>query len=175
MMAVAYLGLGSNLGDRLGMVCAALARLAMFGDVASSSVYETEPWGDQEQPRYLNLCCRLATTLSARGLHRAIKRIERDLGRQPSRRWGPREIDIDLLAYESLELRTAALTIPHPRIAQRAFVLAPLAEIAPNLHIPGLPGSVSEQLARLPGVEAQVRIVAPPPTAVPRPGELRGG
>jgi 2-amino-4-hydroxy-6-hydroxymethyldihydropteridine diphosphokinase len=161
-MATVYLGLGTNLGDRLGHLRAALARLPDLR--ACSSVYETEPWGVTDQPHFLNLCCRLETGLAAPALHAQFKRIEHDLGRQPGgQRWGPRPIDIDLLTYDDVRLETAELNIPHPRIANRAFVLRPLAELAPGLRVPGLDGTVADLLAALPDASHQAWVFAPPP------------
>lgn len=158
-MATVYLGLGSNLGDRLALLRAAVAELGGLGRVeATSSVYETEPWGDPDQPAYLNACCRLETALSPQALHAAAKQIERKLGRQPStRRWGPRPIDIDLLVYDARVVQTPELQIPHPRLNERAFVLVPLAELAAELHVPGLAGSVADRLKALDHVENLVR------------------
>ena len=152
-MATVYLSLGTNVGDRVVNLARALA--ALPGVVACSSIYETEPWGLTEQPRFLNLCCQIETRLPPQELHAELKRIERELGRQPSVQWGPRLIDIDLLTYDDLVMQTEALTVPHPRIADRAFVLVPLAEIAPDLRIPGLPRTVSEQLAAVPDATRQ--------------------
>ncbi|MBI4506995.1 MAG: 2-amino-4-hydroxy-6-hydroxymethyldihydropteridine diphosphokinase [Chloroflexi bacterium] len=161
-MGRAYLGLGANLGDRLGTLRQALAELARQGDiVACSSVYETEPWGYVDQPMFLNLCCALDTALPPDALHAALKAAERRLGRTPGALWGPRRIDIDLLTYEEARIATQALTVPHPRIAERPFVLAPLAEIAPDLRIAGLDRTVAELLAGLPDAARQARPVAP--------------
>ena len=147
-MATVYLGLGSNLGDRLGALRAALMRLARLGTLEQvSSVYETEPWGVTDQPAFLNLCCRLQTDLAPEALLAETQAIEHQLGRRSGRRWGPRLIDIDLLTYEDCQLNTAELVLPHPLISERAFVLIPLAELAPTLHVPGTRGSVAELLA----------------------------
>lgn len=163
-MATVYLGLGSNLGDRLAALRAAVAELASLGQLtAVSSVYETEPWGDRDQPPYLNACCRLVTPRPPASLHAETKRIERRLGRQPGgRRWGPRVVDVDLLLYDDLQVSTPTLTIPHPRIAQRAFVLAPLAEIAPDVWIPGVGGPAAALLRAIPDAVQQARPFAPP-------------
>lgn len=161
-MAVVYLGLGSNLGDRLAVLRVAIAELAGLGYLERvSSIYETEPWGDTDQPKFLNLCCRLRTHLAPRSLLAETQAIERRLGRLPTRRWGPRLIDIDLLTYDELTLSSPELTLPHPSIAERAFVLVPLAELAPRLCIPGHTGSVSDLLQHLPGCEQSARLVAP--------------
>lgn len=160
-MATVYLGLGTNVGDRLAQLHAALSALS---PEKCSSVYETEPWGVVDQARFLNLCCRVSTPLEAEAFHAVTRALEQQLGRTAGgQRWGPRAIDIDLLCYDNLSLQTKRLTIPHPRIKDRAFVLKPLAELAPTLHIPGLNGSVSELLAAIPGADGQAWIVAPPP------------
>lgn len=174
-MATVYLGLGSNLGDRLAALRAAVSELAALGQLAAvSSVYETEPWGEPEQPLYLNACCRLDTLMAPDLLHAATRQIEQRLGRQPARRrWGPRLVDVDLLLYDDLEISTPTLTIPHPRIAQRAFVLAPLAEIAPDVRIPGVGDPAAALLRAIPDAARQARLCAPPTSllddARPRP------
>jgi 2-amino-4-hydroxy-6-hydroxymethyldihydropteridine diphosphokinase len=160
-MATVYLGLGTNVGDRLANLRSALSAL---GPVRCSSVYETEPWGVLEQARFLNLACCVSTDLSPEALHAQTKALEQLLGREPGgQRWGPRPIDIDLLTYDDLTVATPTLTIPHPRIQARAFVLKPLAEIAAALVIPGLPGTVSDLLAAIPDADQQAWIVAAPP------------
>jgi 2-amino-4-hydroxy-6-hydroxymethyldihydropteridine diphosphokinase len=157
-MPTVYLSLGTNIGDRLANLRAALAALPDLA--ACSSVYETEPWGSVDQPRVLNMCCRLDTSLTPEVLHARLKALERELGRTPSLHWGPRLIDIDLLTYDNDVIQTDALTVPHPRIADRAFVLMPLAELDPELRIPGLPGTIAQQLAGLPGAASQAWRVA---------------
>jgi 2-amino-4-hydroxy-6-hydroxymethyldihydropteridine diphosphokinase len=160
-MATVYLGLGTNVGDRLAQLRAALSALA---PEKCSSVYETEPWGVIDQARFLNLCCRISTPLAPEALHAVMKSLEQELGRQPGgQRWGPRLIDIDLLCYDNLTLQTERLTIPQPRIQDRAFVLKPLAELAPSLRIPGLDGTVAELLTAIPDADGQAWVVAPPP------------
>ncbi len=162
-MTRVYLGLGCNLGDRLAALERAVRELSALGSVgACSSVYETDPWGVADQPDFLNLCCALETTLSPERLHAETKAIEARLGRIPGRRWGPRAIDVDLLAYGDLRIETPRLSIPHPRIAGRAFVLVPLAEIAPDATIPGLPGTVAALARALPDADTAVRRCAPP-------------
>jgi GTP cyclohydrolase-4 len=128
-----YLALGSNLGDRRGNLAAALQRLREVVDIeTTSSVYETEPVGYLEQPRFLNMACRGRTWLAASELLNYTQEIEIAIGRQPTFRNGPRPIDIDILMYDDLQIEQKNLTIPHPRMSERAFVLAPLAEIAPE-------------------------------------------
>jgi 2-amino-4-hydroxy-6-hydroxymethyldihydropteridine diphosphokinase len=132
-----YLGLGSNLGDRAANLRAALAALAPDVLVtAISAVYETVPMHVEDQPDFLNLVCAARTALAPHELLRRLKGIERALGRVPGPRYGPRAIDLDLLLYDDLVLDTAELTVPHPRMLDRAFVLVPLAEIAPSLRHP---------------------------------------
>ena len=133
-----YLALGANLGDRGASLRSAIERLRDAVAVERmSSVYETEPAYLLDQPRFLNMALRGHTTLDPYALLAFLKRIERDMGRAAGPRYGPRVIDLDILLYDSLALATADLTIPHPRMAERPFVLAPLAEIAPELVPPG--------------------------------------
>ncbi len=139
-----YLGLGSNLGDRRGKLAEALQRLRDVIDIQNiSSVYETEPVGYLDQPRFLNIACYGKTWLSSEELLHFVKNIEVTVGRQPSFRNGPRAIDIDILLYDDLQMVEDDLVIPHPRMTERAFVLAPLAEIAPDVVDP-----VSERTAQ---------------------------
>jgi 2-amino-4-hydroxy-6-hydroxymethyldihydropteridine diphosphokinase len=159
-VATVYLGLGSNIGDRLDILRAALRELRLLGEVSAvSSIYETAPWGDTDQPAFLNVCCVLHTDLSPEALlHRTIA-IEQRLGRRPGRRWGPRLIDIDLLTYDDLQQNTAELTLPHPRLTQRAFVLVPLTELAPQLRIPGHVDCVRDLLGQLQDTGQPPRLV----------------
>jgi 2-amino-4-hydroxy-6-hydroxymethyldihydropteridine diphosphokinase len=150
-MAVAYIGLGANLGDRLATLRTAVQRLRTFGRVtAVSSLYETEPVGYQEQPRFLNAVVALETALPPADLLRALLGIERDLGRTRSFPNAPRTLDLDLLLVEDVILDTLELTLPHPRLPERAFVLVPLAEIAPELVHPGSSQTSRELLRALP-------------------------
>lgn len=146
-----YLGLGANLGDRCGQIGRAVELLAAsIGDVVSlSPLYETEPWGLLEQPRFLNAACALDTLLLPHALLDALKRIERELGRVPTARNGPRTIDLDILLYGELRLDTPRLQVPHPGLAERLSVLVPLADIAPQLVLPATGLSIVELLARL--------------------------
>jgi 2-amino-4-hydroxy-6-hydroxymethyldihydropteridine diphosphokinase len=153
-MAVVYLSLGSNLGDRVANLRRALHLLA--GDVeidGVSSVWETEPWGLKDQPWFLNIVCRGDTNLSPHQLLTLIKEIERQLGRQPTIRYGPRTIDIDILLYDRRVIRDPELQIPHPRLAARAFVLYPLREIAPAVIHPVTGKSATDMVAELENME----------------------
>ena len=157
-----YLGLGSNLGDRDAHLAEALARLGMIAIVERvSSVYDTAPLHNTDQPRFHNLVCAATTDLDPLPLLRAIKAIEREMGREQGPRYGPRIIDIDILLYDQLVLRSPELTVPHARLPERAFVLAPLAEIAPTLAHPQLGASIADLLQRAP--ENDVRLVGPLP------------
>jgi 2-amino-4-hydroxy-6-hydroxymethyldihydropteridine diphosphokinase len=148
LMRNVYLGLGSNLGDRDANLRAALDRLGEFIQVGRvSSVYETEPLLVEDQPLFHNLVCAGQTPLDPFSLLRTLKRIESALGRVPGPRYGPRVIDIDILLFDDLAQTTPELTIPHPAMLERAFVLIPLAEIAPNQRHP-VDGHTIEELAR---------------------------
>ena len=144
---IVYLALGSNLGDRRGNLAAALQRLREKVELHTiSSVYETEPVGYLDQPRFLNMVCCGKTELPAQQLLKEVKSIETIIGRQPSFRNGPRPIDIDILLYDDVQIEQEALTIPHPRMHERAFVLVPLAEISPNVIDP-VSGRTAQELA----------------------------
>ena len=160
---VVYLGLGSNLGDRRGALSAALRGIEPAVRVdAVSSLYETAPVGPQDQPAYYNAACRGVTDLTPRALLDHVKAIERQLGRGPSPagRWGPRDIDIDILLFGTEVVEEEGLTVPHPELANRAFVLAPLAEIAAHLLHPLLGKSIEELAAAVD--QAGVRMEAGP-------------
>ncbi len=129
--ATIYLALGSNLGDRPANLEAALAAMpAGVKVLARSPVYETPPWGLTDQPDFLNMVVKGETRLSPLRLLTGLKRLEKNLGRLPSVRYGPRLIDIDILFYDDLVLHTPELTLPHPHLHERAFVLVPLADLA---------------------------------------------
>jgi GTP cyclohydrolase-4 len=133
-MVTAYLSLGSNLGDRKQNLAQALELLSKHLKVEQiSSIYETEPVGYEQQPLFLNAVCRISTKLNPERLLRLAKKIEAELGRTPSFPNAPRPIDIDILIYGDKVFSDTELTMPHPRLAERAFVLVPLAEIAPDL------------------------------------------
>jgi 2-amino-4-hydroxy-6-hydroxymethyldihydropteridine diphosphokinase len=158
-MPTVYLGLGSNLGDRAAMLRAAAAALPPHVALTRwSSLYDTAPQLIEDQPRFLNAAVCGITTLEPHQLLRAVKDIEQSLGRVPGPRYGPRAIDIDLLLYDDLVLSSDTLVIPHPHLPERAFVLVPLAEIAPELPIAGLHQTVSALAARVLGSDGVRRI-----------------
>lgn len=147
-----YLALGTNLGDRRANLAAAVVQLQASMQIERiSSLYETAPAYVADQPRFLNAALCATTTLAPEALLDALKQIERELGRTTGLRNGPRLIDLDLLLYDDLVLATARLTLPHPRLAERPFVLVPLAEIAPTLRLPGFAQTVSELAAQVHG------------------------
>ena len=151
-MAEALVGLGGNIGDvrtTLDRAVAALCDGASVRLLAQSSDYATPPWGVADQPAFVNRCIAVATALPPRMLLERALAVERTLGRDRSReqRWGPRPLDIDLLAYDDVALNAPGLTLPHPRMLERAFVLVPLAEIVPDRIVAGV--RVRDALARL--------------------------
>ena len=136
----AYLSLGSNLGNREETLRKAVRQLAAADGVktlAVSSLYETEPWGKKDQPSFLNIAVSQQTTLSPEELLALAQAVETELGRMRHERWGPRTVDVDILNIEGVERKTPTLTLPHPFMTERAFVLVPLAEIAPDLVVMG--------------------------------------
>lgn len=148
----AYIAIGSNLDDPRSQVqraFAALARLPHSRLLARSQLYRTLPLGPQDQPSFVNAAAGLLTQLSARALLAALKSIEVEQGRAlPVQRWGPRRIDLDLIAYGAVRIEEPDLVIPHPGVSQRNFVLYPLREFAPQLLIPGV-GRVCELAANV--------------------------
>lgn len=152
---IAYLGLGSNLGDRQAAIDAACQRIAAVHGIGvhrRSGLYDTPPMGPQDQGRYLNAVLEIDTTLAPAALLDALQTIERDLGREPRRarrHWGPRVIDLDILLLAERIITEPGLKIPHPRMAERWFVLKPLAELAPNLTHPATGQTIAQMLANL--------------------------
>ena len=148
----AWIGLGGNIGD----VQAALARAlrSLHADerttvTAVSDLWRTPPWGVEDQPDFLNCCAVLRTALAPLELLDLCQRIERDGARERRQRWGPRTIDLDVIAYEGVEDADPRLTLPHPRAAERAFVTVPLAQVAPGLTLGGRPvASLSREADR---------------------------
>ncbi|MGH2659104.1 MAG: 2-amino-4-hydroxy-6-hydroxymethyldihydropteridine diphosphokinase [Actinomycetota bacterium] len=163
MGTTAYLGLGSNLGDRLANLQRAVELLAAqpgLKVVRSSRVYETDPVGGPPQPDYLNAVVEVETSVSPRELLNVCMEVERGFGRVRDERWGPRTIDIDVLTYDEEEVDDPDLTVPHPRMHQRGFVLVPLIELGAD---PVLPGGRRLSTIRLgPGAVLGVRPFAPP-------------
>jgi 2-amino-4-hydroxy-6-hydroxymethyldihydropteridine diphosphokinase len=141
-MTEAWLGLGGNVGDSRSILDRAVAQLCDGKEVRlikRSADYRTMPWGFKYQPPFVNLCIAVETALSPRDLLARAQEVELHLGRDRSheKRWGPRTADIDIIAYDNLTIDELGLTLPHPRLFERAFVLVPLAEIAPDLTIAG--------------------------------------
>jgi 2-amino-4-hydroxy-6-hydroxymethyldihydropteridine diphosphokinase len=149
-MPRAFLGLGSNIGDRLAFLQSAISELERVDGitvVSLSSIYETEPVGKKDQPDFLNMALELETDADVTALHATCKEIERRIGRGGTERWGPREIDIDLLYYGDAVVSTDRLTVPHPEIVTRRFVLIPLSELDRNFVDPVRRCSIGELLA----------------------------
>ena len=162
----AYLGLGTNLGDRESNLRTALRELAGLPTIeidAVSSIYETAAVGLTDQPDFLNLVVSVHTTLSPRDFLDALLHIENKMGRVRTIRWGPRVIDLDLLLYGDSRVEMPGLSVPHPRLQERSFVLMPLAEIAPELTLPGGQVTVkelTEKLLQITGETGNIRQTA---------------
>jgi len=150
MEHIIYLALGSNLGNRAANLKAAISSLTPQMTVKGKSlVYDTPPWGITDQPRFLNQVVKVETYLEPEQLIDHLKRLEVALGRVSGVQNGPRLIDIDILFFDDMVIESPALTIPHPRLHERAFVLVPLAELAPNLVHPVLNKTVKEMLRNM--------------------------
>jgi 2-amino-4-hydroxy-6-hydroxymethyldihydropteridine diphosphokinase len=160
-LKLAYLGFGSNMGDRELLLRQALENLRApdLRLLRTSSVYETEPVGLREQAWFLNLVAEFETTLFPRQLLHRAQQTERELGRKRSIAKGPRTVDIDILLYGNTVMQCDELTIPHPRYRERRFVLAPLAELNPKLRDPRSGRTVAEMLDSLPGSESEPQAI----------------
>jgi len=150
-MSIAYIGIGSNLGNREENCQKAIALLIEknIKITKRSSPYEIEAWGVKEQPRFINMAVEIETNLEPAELLKVIKEIENSMGRRKGIRWGPRVIDLDVLLYDDLILKTHDLEIPHPGIKDREFVLKPLSEIAPDKIHPIFKKSIKTLLIEL--------------------------
>lgn len=137
MKIVSYIGLGSNLGDSRQILTEAMHKLATLGAVRASKLYQSPPMGPQDQPHYFNAVARLETDLSALTLLDQLQQFEQDAGRVRLRRWGERTLDLDLLLYGDEQIQHERLTVPHVGILERDFVVIPLLDLDPNLHIQG--------------------------------------
>ncbi|SHF49964.1 2-amino-4-hydroxy-6-hydroxymethyldihydropteridine diphosphokinase [Desulforamulus putei] len=160
-MTVAYIGLGSNLGDRKACIQGALERLAGTPGIQLlrvASLYETAPWGKTDQDRFLNTVAEVDSDLSPEELLQILLQIEHSLGRTREVKWGPRTIDLDLLLYGNQKVDLPHLQVPHPRLAERAFVLVPLGELCPEMVLPQ--GPVKE-LAELMATKQDIRKIEP--------------
>jgi 2-amino-4-hydroxy-6-hydroxymethyldihydropteridine diphosphokinase len=163
-MVDALIALGGNVGDVRATFRKAIAHICGMVQVtlvARSSDYATPPWGDEAQQRFINACIEIETSLDPHALLSTLQRIETKFGRDRSKEthWGPRTLDLDLIAYDDVTLQSEELTLPHPRLFERAFVLVPLAEIAPDRKIAGrsvkaaLAGLSIEGIERLPDMD----------------------
>ena len=149
-MHIIHLALGTNLGNRTDNLHAAIESLPPSVVVQQTSpIYETQPWGVTDQPAFLNMVLQGETHLFPQELLAYLKDLETKLGRTPTIRWGPRLIDMDILFYDDLVLRVPGLTIPHPHLHERSFVLVPLVDLAPDLVHPVLGSSIRALLATL--------------------------
>ena len=151
-MPISYIGIGSNLGNREEN-CERAIKLLEAGNIIvkkRSSIIETEPWGVEDQPKFINMAVEIETDLEPEELMSLLKKIECEIGRSPAERWGPREIDLDILLYDDLIIKTPELEIPHPHIAEREFVLKSLAEIASEKIHPVLKKSIKDLFSQFP-------------------------
>ena len=151
-MASVLIALGGNIGDvraTFGKAIAHICGMAQAALIARSSDYATPPWGDEDQAPFINACIEIETGLDPHALLFVLQKVEQKFGRtrDKERRWGPHTLDLDMIAYDDVSLQKPDLTLPHPRLFERAFVLVPLAEIAPNRTIAGR--SVAAALAQL--------------------------
>jgi 2-amino-4-hydroxy-6-hydroxymethyldihydropteridine diphosphokinase len=149
-VAIAYLSLGSNLGDREKNLSRAIELIEQHGIIVKkrSSLYETAPWGEHNQPLFLNMAVEIETGLKPKALLKVLKCVETEAGREKSIKWGPRIIDLDILLYNHIILNEDALKIPHPFMHEREFVLRPLYEIAPDVMHPQLRMTIHELFSK---------------------------
>ena len=138
MSIVTYIGLGSNLGDSKVILTEAVHKLASLGDVKISKLYQSPPMGPQDQPNYLNAVVQLSTNLAPLALLDELQRFEQESGRVRLRQWGERTLDLDLLIYAEEKIQHERLTVPHVGVMERDFVLIPLLDLDPDLHIDGI-------------------------------------
>ena len=138
MSIVTYIGLGSNLGDSKVILTEAVHKLASLGDVKTSKLYQSPPMGPQDQPNYLNAVVQLSTSLAPLALLDELQRFEQESGRVRLRHWGERTLDLDLLIYAEQKIQHERLTVPHVGVMERDFVLIPLLDLDPDLHIDGI-------------------------------------
>ena len=150
-MSIVYIGIGSNLGNREKNCRQAVELLENKGILIKkkSSLYETEPWGIRDQPLFFNMAIEIETELKPEELLEVLQAVETEIGREKTFKWGPRIIDLDILLYDDIILREETLTIPHPLMHERDFVLRPLSEIAPDMKHPILQLSIGELLNNL--------------------------
>ncbi len=150
-MSIVYISIGSNLNNREENCKRAIKLLIENGLKVTkvSSMIETDPWGEKKQPKFINMAVMIETGLKPDKLLSCLKKIEAEVGRIKDRRWGPRNIDLDILLYDNVVIKTPELEIPHPGICERDFVLKPLAEIAPNIIHPVLKKSIKTLLVEL--------------------------
>ena len=150
MKHTVYIALGTNLGERKANLRAAIELMPPIVKVlAKSHIYETPPWGYEDQPAFLNMVVKAETSLEPESLLKYLKQLEVQLGREQNFRWGPRLIDLDILFYDDLVIDTPPLVIPHPRLHERAFVLVPLADVAPDVVHQVIQRKVSDLLLEI--------------------------
>ena len=157
-----YLGFGTNLGDRKKNLDRAIISLDSWPDLAilrTSGIYETEPWGMTDQPNFLNLVAEIATSVSLGELLERVKKLEQDMGREDGPRFGPRLIDVDILLLEDQMVNQPDLQLPHASLHLRAFVLVPLAELAPDLVHPVLGETIAQLASRVDGLDGVTPLV----------------
>ena len=159
IMPIAFIGIGSNLGNRIENCIRAVEEISNFARIISiSSIYETEPVDREDQPDFINCAIGIETSLSPFDLLISLQSVENIIGRERIEKWGPRKIDLDIIFYDNLLIETDELIIPHPRAHLRRFVLEPLFEIAPDFIHPNLKISVSELLSNLKDMRRVIKV-----------------